>query len=174
MSKFRDVTLEYVCHCPSKGTVYVPRVGNIPASYECRSPICIAIRAKIAQQAPQNQALIQELKKTIQRLIAKKVTCQEIFDRRIEQIVAKHEGNIVDISKSLVQILGPFPVPPREEKAVKDFLRPIKTIQKPRRAAPVKPAIFVIPKKMPPLPLNFMVGETYVSGIATSFGDADF
>lgn len=180
MSKFRYATLTYTCQCPSKGTVYVPRIGDVPESYECRSPICIAIRAKIERQISaqtQNQEMIRELQREIARLKAGNETSQEIFNQSLLKIASKYENVITDFSKTFVQMLGPFPVPVQKKKTVKtiqNILRPTKTIQKPRRTTPAKPVIFAIPKKMPPLPPNFMAGDTYVSGIATSFGEDGF
>lgn len=181
---------KHVCQCPSKGTVTVPAIGDKPSFKTYRSPICNALQGlkKVSDADFLTMCLEEKLSQATINLIVlmkQKVDSEELVNDLLKahvdmMLVKEKEYNAMlefERQKTASAIVRIMPVPLPSKSALKPSSpagknSPSNQPKKVLWSSPI--AKKSVDSLAPPLPANFMVGTTYVSGIASGFDDIGF
>lgn len=186
---------QHVCCCPSRGTVTVPRIGNKPSYRTCRSPICNALRGqeKVSEEQFRRMMAEERLSDAEQQkalAIMRQLESEELVNDLLKvhvdmmlEMEKKHADELkVEREKTAEALVRVMPISlPKQVSAPEMKLKPalsagkIRSEKVPQRVLWSSPATRKsVDQLAPPLPANFMVGETYVSGIVSGFGQTGF
>jgi hypothetical protein len=180
----------HVCHCASKGTVWVLPMGDQEGYFICSSPICNALTGdkKVSDERFKRmlaETQLTDLQKEILLLKKRAVDAEELVgdlliahadivmdrDNRLRALEKQFNTKMTterhQIAETVVKIL-PLPKPPQAALKIQSVAG------KTKRTAFQMPTIDRVARKAEPIPDNFMVGEAYVSGMASTFGESGF
>ena len=181
--KFHNTTPYYKCTCPSQNQVTVPSATHHPSDNTCKSPICSKLTGfndgmRFSNQ--QNQEKMDDINRRAREKIeflkdVIHLQDLELFDRMI--LIAE----MTDAAEK--QIVSIVPIAPNKSIGASANLSAFRFIrEKPlpklKKAAKknnnlinIHPLLFF---RNEILPQSYMAGNTYVSGISTSYGQEGF
>lgn len=161
-NRFQNTTPDYICTCPSRNQVTVPSATHHPSDKTCRSPICSKLTGF-------NDGMLASYQQTQRKIdLVKEMLYQqslELFDRMIQISTLQNPSSMfVPPNKAIGasakflknRIIHRKPSPKLE-----------KTVGKPKHPGPARDFREVLPP-------SYMDGDTYVSGIETSYGQRGF
>lgn len=199
MSRFQPSSIyQYTCNCSSKGDVWVPSIGSCPGRYTCRSPICNALIGQKKLSVSELRLVIAQgrlsaLDKQLAVLLREKLELQQLAQNLFASraaAVAEGDQKLIDaemrFKKELeaernqvaTTIVKLFPVPSRpveeDRSTIKKTKLPTMTGKPKKKVQFTVSPIRKVTKTTIDLPPNYMVGDSYVSGIVEEFREFGF